>query len=59
MKYRISKIFHNEDYDVIEITDKKTLQKNTYAFPIQKNDAIVKLSVKVQSLNGQISETNK
>jgi hypothetical protein len=45
MRYRISKVFHNKDFDVLEITDKKTNQKYCYAFPIQSDDDVVKLKV--------------
>jgi len=46
MKYKITKVFHNPDYDVLEITNKKTQEKNNYAFPVQSNDVKIKLSVK-------------
>ena len=46
MKYRISKVYKNNDFDVIEITNKKTNEKCNYAFPIQSNDISIKLKVK-------------
>jgi len=46
MRYRITKVYHNADFDVIEITNKKTGEKENYAFPIQSNDIRVKLKVK-------------
>lgn len=45
MQYRISKVFHNKDYDVLEITNKKTNQKVNYAFLIQPTDVTVRLKV--------------
>ena len=46
MKYKILKVFHNPDYDVLEIIDKKTGRKENYAFPMQSNDVKIKLRVK-------------
>jgi hypothetical protein len=46
MRYSILKVYHNNDYDVLEILDKKTGKRNNYAFPIQKTDIIIPLKVK-------------
>ena len=46
MRYKILKVYHNKDYDVLEILNKKTGQRENYAFPIQAND--IKISLKVR-----------
>jgi len=46
MKYRISKVYPSDGFDVIEIVNKKTNEKCNYAFPIQSNDIKIKLKVK-------------
>jgi len=46
MKYRISKVYHNADFDIIEIVNKETNEKCNYVFPIQPNDIHIKLKVK-------------
>ena len=51
MQYRISKVYHNADFDVIEITNKKTNQKENYAFPIQPSNVVVQLKVSEKQIN--------
>lgn len=46
MRYAIIKVYHNPEYDVLEIMDKKTGQRENYAFPVQKNNIRIPVKVK-------------